>query len=167
MKQSEAVFKATMSVLEESGKSFEPGHDNIKDIISPEEQKQVVEMVTSWIESGDCAFSDSAQAKYPTTDDKRGYVRGMVNNWYRKGQDLNGGVVYKPKNPGSRVGSQDEEVKNLKLLLKSGQLDAEGEAMVQARIDQRIKEIQAERNQVDIDYDALDPELIASLGIKH
>lgn len=167
MKQSEAVMKATLSVLNEAGKSFEPKQDDIKTIISSEERAQVIEMVTAWIESGDCDFSAKAHAKYPDTQAKRGYVSGMVSNWYRKSPELNGGVKYTPKNPGSRVGSQDEEVKNLRLLLKSGQLDEDGAKLVQERIDQRIAQINAERNQVEVNYDALSPELLESLGIKH
>lgn len=164
MKQSQAVYQATQSVCEEHGIEFAEGMD-FKEVFNTDQRAQVIELVTDMLINGQADFSDKAKAKYDTRDKVRGYVSGMVSNWYRKDQRLNGGVQYKPKNPGSRTGSQDEEVKNLKLLIKSGQLDEDGVKIAQARLDERIAEIKASKAQVDINFDALDPELLASLGI--
>lgn len=154
MKQSDAVYKATEQVFTEHGVDF---HDGIKaqDFCTAEMRKQIIEIVTAGIESGDVDFSDSAHAKHDTTDKKRGYVRGMVSNWFRRDQRLNGGEVYQPKNPGSRVGSSDDQVKALRALLKSGTLDADGVKMAEKALNDRLAEIRAERNKVEIDIDAL------------
>lgn len=70
----------------------------------------------------------------------RKYVPGLVNNWVRKSTALNGGTQYVPKNPGSRTGSGDEKLKNLKILLTMV-TDPEAKLAVQAEIDKRIEEL--------------------------
>lgn len=156
MKQREAVFNAVTNVMGTQDEAYQP---------TKEQRAQIIDIVAEGLHNGSVDFSDEAKAKYDTFDKVRGYTSGMVSNWLRKDTRLNGGETYKPKNPGSRTGSQDEEVKNLKLLLKSGQLDSEGEKIVQARLDERIKEIKAAKAQVDINFEALDPALLQSLGI--
>jgi len=52
-------------------------------------------------------------------DDKglRNYCSGLLSNWLRKDERLNGGVKYEAKNPGSRAGvgnSQLTAIRNLK-----------------------------------------------------
>lgn len=164
MKQSETVYASTIAVLSEAGVQFEDGM-NVSDVLTKELRSQVCEMVTAAIESGDCDFSESAHAKYPTTDDKRGYVRGLLSNWYRKDERFNGGVKYQPKNPGSRIGSQDEEVKNLRLLIKSGSLTDDQASKAQAYIDDKIAQIKAERNKTEIDMSAIPSDLLEQLGL--
>ena len=158
MKQREAVFNAVKNVMGEQDGAYDP---------SKEQRAQIINIVTEGILANEVDFSDQAKAKYDTPEKVKSYTSGMVSNWLRKDKRLNGGETYKPKNPGSRTGSQDEEVKNLKALLKSGTLDSDGEQIVQARLDERIKEIKAEKSKVEINFDALDPELLASLGIQH
>ncbi len=161
MKQSEAVYNATHKVFAENGIQFEDG-DNVKDVITTELRKQVIGIVTAGIESGDVDFSDSAKAKYDSTEKISGYVAGMVSNWFRKDPKLNGGETYQPKNPGSRAGSQDDQVKALRALLKSGTLDEDGTAMAETALEQRLSEIKAAKTKVEIDVDAL-PESLRHL----
>lgn len=158
MKQREAVFQATTNVMGEQDGAYAP---------SKEQRAQIINIVTEGILANEVDFSDQARAKYDTPEKVKSYTSGMVSNWLRKDKRLNGGVTYKAKNPGSRTGSQDEEVKNLKALLKSNTLDANGEAIVQARLDERIKEIKAEKSKVEINFDALDPALLEALNIQH
>ena len=68
------------------------------------------------------------------------YIPGLTNNWVRKDLRLNGGSQYVPKNPGSRQGSGDEQLKNLKLMLPMVS-DPEAKAAVQAEIDKRIAQL--------------------------
>ncbi len=67
------------------------------------------------------------------------YIPGLVNNWVRKDKRLNGGMKYVPKNPGSRTGSGDETLKNLKLLLTMVADDVK--PAVQVEIDKRVEEL--------------------------
>lgn len=68
------------------------------------------------------------------------YIPGLVNNWVRKDKRLNGNTTYTAKNPGSRQGSGDEMVKNMRALL-STLSDPEQKAQVQAAIDDRLKSL--------------------------
>ena len=68
------------------------------------------------------------------------YIPGLTNNWVRKDLRLNGGSQYIPKNPGSRTGSGDEQLKNLKVMLTMV-TDPEAKVAVQLEIDKRIAAI--------------------------
>jgi hypothetical protein len=68
------------------------------------------------------------------------YIPGLVNNWVRKDKRLNGGSKYEAKNPGSRAGSGDPMVREMKALL-STLSDPEQRDQVQAAIDERMKTI--------------------------
>ena len=89
----------------------------------------------------------------------RKYTPGLINNWVRKSKELNGGTTYIPKNPGSRSGSGDEKLKNLKLLLEAV-TDPDAKAAVQVEIDKRIAELQPK---VEINLDLLPEHLRALL----
>lgn len=85
------------------------------------------------------------------------YIPGLVNNWVRKDKRLNGGTTYQAKNPGSRMGAGDEQLKNLKLLL-AAVTDEETKSKVQAAIAQRQEELKPKAN---INIEALPPHLRA------
>ncbi len=156
MKQSEAVFSAVMNVMGEQDGAYVP---------TKEERAQIINIVTEGILQNDVDFSDQARAKYNTDKLVRGYTSGMVSNWLRKDTKLNGGTKYVPANPGSRAGSSDPEVKNLKLLIKSGKLDEGQTEIAQARIDEKVQAIKAEKANVEIDFTAIPSDLLASLGL--
>lgn len=86
------------------------------------------------------------------------YIPGLVNNHVRKDKRLNGGVEYTPKNPGSRSGSGDEMVKNMRLLLSVTD-DPEAKAAIQTEIDKRLAEL---KPKVDIAVEKL-PESLRHL----
>lgn len=77
------------------------------------------------------------------------YIPGLTNNWVRKDLRLNGGSQYIPKNPGSRQGSGDEKLKNLKLLL-TVVTDPEAKVAVQLEIDKRVAELAKPAATVDL-----------------
>lgn len=158
MKQRDAVFQAVVNVMGEQDGKYEP---------TTEQRKNIINIVTEGLQSGDVAFSESAQAKYNTEEKIRGYASGLVSNWLRKDPELNGGVKYTPKNPGSRTGSQDEQVKAIRALIKSGQLDEEGMEAAEQALNDRLAELRAAKVEKSIDFDALPEHLIEQLNLKH
>ena len=104
-------------------------------------------------------FSESAQAKYDTEAKIKTYTNGLVSNWLRKDTRLNGGVKHQIKNPGSRAGSGDEVIKNLKRLA-STLSNPEQLAAVQAEIDKRLAQLKAEKaKNVEIDMSLIPVDL--------
>jgi hypothetical protein len=89
------------------------------------------------------------------------YIPGLVNNWVRKDKRLNGGAKYLPKNPGSRTGSGDEVLRNLKALLAT-QKDPEVRAEIQLHIDERMGAL---KPKPEINVDAL-PAALRHLVVK-
>ena len=91
----------------------------------------------------------------------KSYVSGLVSNWLRKDTRLNGGTKYVAKNPGSRAGSADPQLKAMRALMSTLVTD-EDKAEVQAEINKRIAEISATKaKSVTIDFNAL-PEALRS-----
>jgi hypothetical protein len=153
--QKQSVFVAVCSVL---------GEDNVNRLVSltKEQRAEVIGIVTDDIMSGGTEFSAEAKAKYTTRDDVKGYVNGMVSNWLRKDTRLNGGSKYETKNPGSRAGSGDEVLKNLKAL-KSTLTDESHKAAVDEEIKKRTDELAAAKAKtVTIDLDKI-PEALRHL----
>jgi hypothetical protein len=151
LSQKEGVFQAIVELFNFSGKGkFTPTKD---------QRKQIVEMVTAGIMDGNIEFSEEAQAKYPTSKDVSGYVTGMVSNWLRKDTRLNDSETYVAKNPGSRTGSGDEMLKNLKAL-RTQLSDKDKIAKVDEAIENRKSELQAAKaKSVTINVDAIPEEL--------
>jgi hypothetical protein len=136
MKQAQAVVNATLEVL---GNSFDHSQP-ILSYITKAQIEQVVDQVTQDILAGEVEFG--AKDKYDTDAKVRAYTKGMVNNWHRKSLQLNP-TKYEAKNPGSRAGSSDPMVREMKKL--KAQLEAAGDTdtaqEVQAQIDARIAEV--------------------------
>lgn len=140
-KQSEAVSHFTKQVL---GASFQDGVD-VKSYITEDQKQQVIDCVTSSIMENGTKISDEAKAKYSDQKSLRRYVAGMVTNWFNKSPGLNGGGKYETKAPGTRKGSQDEVVKNLRILKK--QLteagNTQGLAEVESALAERLSQLEA------------------------
>lgn len=153
MKQVEAVVNAVCEIR--NAKSFD---EAVK--LTKEEKAQVVEIVARGLMSGDVDFSQQARDKYDTYEKVKGYASGMVDNHVRKCLLLNGGQKYETKNPGSRAGSGDEVIKNLRALKSHPGLDAEQIAKIDEEIKKRISEIAAtKKKQVVVDLDKIPEEL--------
>lgn len=116
MKQSDAVVKFTKEVL---GNRFENGRD-VKEYGTKDDKRRVAELVADGMLSNEVELSPEARSKYATTRDNliSKYVMGMVTNWWNKSKELNGGEKYEAKNPGSRAGSSDPVLKELRELRK-------------------------------------------------
>ena len=98
----------------------------------------------------------------PQGQDLRNYCSGLLNNWLRKDTRLNGGVQYQAKNPGSRTGSTDPQIKAMRALLATRTDEAE-RAEIQAFIDARIAQIKPV-TKVQVNVDDLPAELKAKFG---
>lgn len=154
--QKQSVFVAVTSVL---GLGLD--HKGLVSL-TKEQRKTVIDMVTDSIVSGETEFSEEAKVKYPTRDDVKGYVNGMVSNWLRKDTRLNDGNKYETKNPGSRAGSGDEVLKNLKAL-RATLSDKDHIAAVDEEIKKRTEEIAAAKAKtVTINVDKI-PEALRHL----
>ena len=77
-----------------------------------------------------------------TDQELKAYVSGLQSNWLRKDKRLNGGIKYEAKNPGSRAGVGDPQLKAMRALL-AGLTDPAQRAEVQRYIDARVAELAA------------------------
>lgn len=155
MKQVDAVFKMVCEIR---------GSESFTEAVSltRDEKQEVAERIVAGMRAGEVELSERAQEKYHTDAKLKSYVLGMINNHLRKDRRLNGGVTYAPKNPGSRAGSGDPVVRELKKLLKV--VGDEERQLVQDEIDKRLSEIRAEKAKtVEIDTELL-PESLRNLA---
>lgn len=136
MSQKEAVFSAVTSVLNENNITVSEGTD-VSTLMTRELRSQVNQVLFEGFRKG----SVELDREYSDTDLK-GYVSGLQSNWLRKDKRLNGGLKYTAKNPGSRIGSSDPQLKAMRALLTTVSTDAD-RAEVQSAIDARVGEIQA------------------------
>jgi hypothetical protein len=150
--QKEAVYAAIVSFLEENNRSFDDGE---KVELSSEDRKTIVTMIVATINVGDMEFSTEAAIKHNTPEKIRNYSTGLLSNWLRKDSRLNGGVKHSIKNPGSRVGQDDElikSLKNLKKILTSQKeieaVDAEIEAQMEFLRAKKIKSITVNKDDI-------------------
>jgi hypothetical protein len=85
-----------------------------------------------------------------TADWLKKYIPGLINNWMRKDTNLNGGAKYEAKNPGSRTGSGDEQIKAMKALLSQPSLTTEQRAEVEAAIEERKAAIKPQPEPINV-----------------
>lgn len=163
MRQKEAVYAAVLEALDEISGPV---------TLTKDQRKDVIDAITTGITTGEVEFSDEARAKYSTEAQIRNYVSGLVNNWLRKDTRLNGGTKHEVKNPGSRAGQGDEQLKAMRALRK--QLSIVGDVAKVAEVDlaiaRRIEEVKATRKLATpktpaVDLSNVPDELKAALGI--
>lgn len=150
MNQKEAVFVAVCNVTGHTG-------DNAVEI-SKEQRAQVNAILFEGFRAGtitlDREFNDA---------ELKAYVSGLQSNWIRKDKRLNGGTNYIAKNPGSRAGSGDPQLKAMRALLSTLQSDSD-KAEVQKHIDARVSEIAVSKPAKTIDYSVLPADLAAKFS---
>lgn len=141
MNQKEGVYSVVMSYLSEHGLT----HDNESALQLSDEQRKDIKMILAiGFHEGKIDMTERARAKYNSVDKlNKEYVGGLLSNWLRKDLRLNGNVPHEIKSPGSRSGSGDAIVKNLKLLLKDPRLSESQRKQVEAQIAKRQSEIKA------------------------
>lgn len=150
--QKEAVFNAVTSVVD--------AYDDAPVEFTKEQRATIIGMLTTGLSEGSIQVSEAKQAKMTEETHYRDYASNILNNWTRKDPRLNGGVKYEAKNPGSRAGSGDEQIKELKKL-KTTLTSPEHIAAVDEAIDNRLAELQVARNKdkiTEINFDLLPEE---------
>lgn len=148
MSQKEAVFAALVSVL---------GTNEFEGPVNPtkEERAQVNNILFEGFRAGRIQYDGDVESMPEAK--LRSYVSGLQSNWLRKDKRLNGGVQYQPKNPGSRAGSTDPQIKAMRVLL-STKTDPAERAEIQKFIDKRLAEIRPAKT-VTFNVDDLPEEL--------
>lgn len=156
--QRAAVFAAVMAVFAANKINFKEGSD-ASEQITPEMRKEVCAHVSQ-------SFIDGKTTLNKEYDEKqiRDYSPGLVSNWLRKDTNLNGGIKYETKNPGSRAGQGSPKVKELRKLLARFK-GTENEAKVQVALDGEIAKHKASKTKtVEIDASLIPEELQGLLG---
>lgn len=141
MNQRQATVQTLLSVLSDRGVNYElNGPKNISEVLTDADKVKARDLIFAGFKAGRIEMSEESKGKY--TDDKalKSYVTGLVNNWIRKAKEFNNGHTYTAKNPGSRAGSQDEQIKEMKKLL-SITTDPAAKSAIQSEIDARQSEI--------------------------
>ena len=108
--------------------------------LSELEKSTILNQLATMFLDGDIEMTEAARTKYHTHDLMVGYCKGLLNNWIRKDIRLNGGTKYEAKNPGSRAGSGDTMLRELKKLRVKVGSDADAVS----KVDEAIAERQAE-----------------------
>ena len=147
--QKEAVYTAVVNVCGKH-ETYAP----------TKEQRAMISQILCEGFRGNTIELDTA---YETDAELKSYVSGLISNWVRKDKRLNGGVVYMAKNPGSRAGSGDPQLKAMRALLSTLTTDAE-RSEVQGYIDARIAEISATKVKTTVDFSALPADLAAKFS---
>ena len=166
LSQHSAVVNATKTWF---GERFRTGED-VKTYATKADRQAIALAVAEGMLNGEVELSDAAKAKYAESIETltSRYVMGMVTNWFNKSKELNGGAKYEIKNPGSRAGSGDDQVREMRKLKK--QLESlgndDGVARVDAAIAARLAEIgaAAKTKTIEINADAIPEELRALIG---
>lgn len=141
MNQRTATCNALIAVLKERGVNYElNGSTSIGDVLTETDREKVRGLIFSGFKAGKIEMSAESVEKYKDEKALKAYVSGLVNNWIRKAPEFNGGNKYAAKNPGSRAGVGDEQIKEMRKLL-SVTTDQKAKATIQAEIDARQSEI--------------------------
>jgi len=152
MKQGDAVYQAIVNVCGEVEGAYSPDKEQLA---------QVREILWEGFKAGKIVLG-----KTYTDEQLRGYIPGLINNWIRKDKRLNGGVQYVAKNPGSRVGSSDPQVKALRALLTT-KTDPTEVAEIEGYLTARLAELKSKSTKtVEINFDALPAELATKYATK-
>jgi hypothetical protein len=149
MTQKEAVFSAVTNVCTATDGVFSP---------TKEQRAQINMILFEGFKAGSIAYDGDV----PADSELKAYVSGLQSNWLRKDKRLNGNVTYVAKNPGSRSGSSDPQIKAMRALLATKTESAE-RAEIQKFIDARLVTLKPSAT-VEIDVEALPEELRHLVG---
>ena len=157
LNQKNAVFAAACSVLEQD--SFDEAV-----VLTKEQRASVIEIVAEGFSNFEVELKEESREKYNTPAKLKTYTNSLVSNWVRKDKRLNGDVQHTIKNPGSRAGSGDAVIRELKKLkstfTEQDQIDA-----CDTEIEKRMAVIKAEKaKDVEIDMSLIPEDLRDLLG---
>jgi len=147
--QKEAVFNAVTNVCESDDGVYNP---------TKEQRAQVNMILFQGFRDGTIELD-----REYTDSELKSYVSGLQSNWLRKDKRLNGGTQYVAKNPGSRTGSADPQIKAMRLLL-STKTDQSERAEIQAFIDKRVSEVKPAKQSQELTAEQIAVLEAAGLG---
>lgn len=143
--QKDSVFAAVIAVLAEAKIEFVSGTTMAKTVMTKELRTQVNQILFQGFR-GKTIEMDGEKSDA----DLKQYVSGLQSNWLNKDKRLNGSVQYAAKNPGSRTGVTDPQVKALRGLLAQAESDKE-KTEIQEYLDDRLKQLgQAKAKTVEV-----------------
>ncbi len=132
--QKQAVINAVLSLLP----NYEMGGEVIlSDVLNDGLKTECRALLFEGFRTGNIQFKETFQKKVDIDAELKKYVSGLLNNWIRKNPEFNAGNSYVAKNPGSRAGSGDESVREMRKLFRTT-ADLEAKAEIQEAIDARI-----------------------------
>ena len=161
-KQKTAVINTILSTLKSRGVDYElNGETSMNEVLTSDDKAKCRAILLEGFMSGDIEMSDQAREKYNDESSMKTYVSGVLNNWIKKHPPFNNGQKYVPVNKGSRAGSGDEQIRELRKLLKLTN-DPQATAEINQAIQDRLAEIKPSAV-VEINVDAL-PEHLKHLA---
>lgn len=160
MNQKTAAYNAIVSVITRAGIEFIESVTIAKDVMTKEMRAQVNQILFEGFRAGEIELGREYDDKELKT-----YVSGLQTNWLNKDDRLTGGVKHVAKNPGSRAGSGDAQLKALRGLMTKATDDAERQE-IQGYIDARLEAIGTKKKTVEVNYDDLPEELKAKYEVK-
>ena len=166
--QAQAVYDTTHSVLKDAGISFEDGQV-VSEVLTPEHKTSINAILCEGFKAEEIDLKDTPanNEKLNNPSELKKYVSGLMSNWYRKDKRFNGNTVYVAKNPGSRTGQSDDQMKNLRLLKKQFEAESKDTAEIDAAIEKRSIELKASKaKKIEVDLEAIPEELKKTLGIE-
>lgn len=121
LSQKDAVYQATMAVLQQNGVGFEDGQD-VREAISenPKLRGQIRDLVFEGLKNGQVAFGNGDNK--PDDRSMRTYATGLISNWFRKDKRLNGGQRYQPgssRDQGGQVSGSEDRIRKLQAAIES------------------------------------------------
>lgn len=162
MNQRFATVSTLLAVLNNRGVKYElNGPTPISEVLSETDKKQVRDFIFAGFRKGEIEMSEEGKAKHTEDAKLKAYVSGLVNNWIRKAPEFNNGGKYVAKNPGSRQGSGDSQVREMKKLLSQTE-DPTTKSVIQQHINDRVAELKP-ANSTPIDASKL-PESLRHLA---
>lgn len=162
MNQRHATVSTILSTIKSHGIEYVlNGATPVSDVLTDKMKEEIRSELFTMFRNGSISYREDFKSKVADDTELKKYISGLVNNWIRKAPEFNNGSKYEAKNPGSRAGSGDEQVKEMKKLL-SVTTDAKARAIIQDTIDKRLASLAAEKKSVEINVDAL-PESLRHL----
>jgi hypothetical protein len=158
MNQKDAVFVAVSQVLSNANVTFEEGTTVVKPLMTKELRAQVNQILFEGFRNKTIEMDGEK-----TDAELKQYVSGLQSNWINKDKRLNGTTNYAAKNPGSRAGITDPQIKAMRALLTTVESDDE-KAEIQGFIDDRLATLNAGKTKSKakaVDFSALPEELQA------
>lgn len=139
-KQKGAVVATVLAMLAEYDIEFTPFQEAplAKELLDDKMKAEVRAILFEGFRNDEIVLSEKAKVKYKTDAALKVYVSGLLNNHLRKAKELNGNVQWVADKPGSRAGSGDETVREMKKMLKGFDPTSEEYRLIQVEIDKRI-----------------------------